>query len=202
MLSKLIDLQPYVFTGAFCLFNTWYSDRTSKRSPHMIYPSIAAIVGIIITIATTNTAARYTALFLMLPGTYGCFQISNAWMANIAARPRKKRAIALAMNNSLGNTALVWTPYLYLSNEGPRYIKAWSVNLALSVIVLVSSIILSICLRRDNKKIDNLEINAAVIDQSTVKEASPIAIEHAGEHATAGRQLGGTRAGMTARYDT
>lgn len=42
-------------------------------------------------------------------------------MANIAARPQKKRAIGLAMNNSLGNLALVWTPYLYPDSAGPRY---------------------------------------------------------------------------------
>lgn len=66
------------------------------------------MAGIIITLATTNTGALYFALFLMLPGTYGCFQISNAWMANVAARPQKKRAIGLAMNNSFGNLALVW----------------------------------------------------------------------------------------------
>lgn len=113
--------KPYLFTACFCLFNTWYSDKTSKRSPHMIYPTVAAIAGIIITMATTNLGARYFALFPMLAGTYGCFQISNAWMANIAARPQKKRAIALAMNNALGNTALVWTPYLYPTSDGPRY---------------------------------------------------------------------------------
>ncbi len=88
----------------------------------MVYPTIVAMIGIIITIATTNTAARYFSLFLMLPGTYGCFQISNAWMANIAARPQKKRAIGLAMDNSIGNLALVWTPYLYPDSDGPRYI--------------------------------------------------------------------------------
>lgn len=108
--TLLLTAPPYLFTALFCLFNTWYSDRTSKRSPHMIYPSMAAIAGIIITMATTNTGARYFALFPMLAGTYGCFQISNAWMANVAARPQKKRAIGLAMNNSIGNLALVWTP--------------------------------------------------------------------------------------------
>lgn len=77
--------------------------------------------GIIITLATTNTGARYFALFLMLPGTYGAFQISNAWVANIAARPQKKRAISIAMSNSIGNLALVWTPYLYPDSDGPRY---------------------------------------------------------------------------------
>lgn len=114
--------QPYLFTAAFCLWNTWYSDKTSNRSNHIIFPTAVAIIGIILTMATLNIGARYFALFLMLGGTYGCFQISNAWMANIGARPRKKRAVALAMNNSFGNIALVWTPYLYPSSDGPRYL--------------------------------------------------------------------------------
>jgi MFS family permease len=155
--TLLLTAPPFLFTALFCLFNTWYSDRTSKRSPHMIYPSIVGMVGMIITLATTNNAARYFALFLMMPGAYGCFQVSNAWMANIAARPQKKRAIALAMNNSIGNIALVWTPYLYPASDGPRYVTAWSVNLTLTAIVLTSSLALSYLLKRDNKKLDALE---------------------------------------------
>jgi hypothetical protein len=128
--------QPYLFTAAFCLWNTWYSDKTSNRSNHIIFPTAVAIVGIVLTMATLSIGARYFALFLMLAGTYGCFQISNAWMANIGARPRKKRAVALAMNNSFGNIALVWTPYLYPSSDGPRYLmgKAWNIQYLLHVL--------------------------------------------------------------------
>ncbi|KAF9877111.1 major facilitator superfamily transporter [Colletotrichum karsti] len=150
--TLLLTSPPYIFTALFCLSNTWWSDRTSKRSTHIIFPSAVALVGIIITLATTNTGARYFALFLMLPGTYGCFQISNAWMANIAARPQKKRAIALAANNSIGNLALVWTPYLYPASAGPRYTAAWSVNLVLMVITIVSTIVLAFFLRRCNRR--------------------------------------------------
>lgn len=160
--TLLLTAPPYICTALFCLFNTWYSDRTGKRSPHMIYPSIAALVGIIITIATTKTAARYFALFLMLPGTYGCFQISSAWMANIASRPQKARAIALAMNNSMCNLALVWTPYLYPSSAGPRYTVDWGVNLGLTVVTIASSVVLSLALRRANKALDIAEANSAM----------------------------------------
>ncbi|CAK7201568.1 hypothetical protein SEUCBS139899_004274 [Sporothrix eucalyptigena] len=168
--TLLLTAPPYIATALFCLFNTWYSDRTSQRSPHMIYPSIAALIGIIITLATTKTAPRYFSLFLMLPGTYGCFQISNAWMANIASRPQKARAIALAMNNSIGNLALVWTPYLYPSSAGPRYTTAWSVNLALTVVTIASSAVLSLALRRANKRLDAAEAAAVAeldLDQKT-----------------------------------
>lgn len=198
--TLLLTAPPFLFTALFCLFNTWYSDRTSKRSPHMIYPSVVAIAGIVITMATTNTGARYFALFLMLPGTYGCFQISNAWMANIAARPQKKRAIGLAMNNSIGNLALVWTPYLYPASDGPRYMTAWSVNLALTIVTIVSSAVLSFFLRRDNKKMDELDASV-VIEQGIGEKDISAHIEKHGEHATAGRPLGGAQTGAKAKYD-
>lgn len=168
---------------------------TSKRSPHMIYPSFVAIAGIVITMATTNNGARYFALFLMLPGTYGCFQISNAWMANIGARPQKKRAISIAMNNSFGNVALVWTPYLYPASAGPRYMTAWSVNLALTVVTVLSSAALSYCLRRDNKKIEELH-ETITIEAGLGDKDSSHHIEQNEANATVTR-----RANAGAKYD-
>lgn len=197
--TLLLTAPPYLFTACFCLFNTWYSDRTSKRSPHMIYPSLAAIVGIIITMATTNIGARYFALFLMLPGTYGCFQISNAWMANIGARPQKKRAISLAMNNSIGNLALVWTPYLYPDSDGPRYMTAWSVNLALAVLTVVSSLVLSFCLRRDNKRLEEME--SSYTAEAGVAKTSSEHVEKNGELSIGGEAIRRLNAGMHAKYD-
>ncbi|KAL2787049.1 major facilitator superfamily domain-containing protein [Aspergillus keveii] len=149
--TLLLTAPPYVLTAAVCLLNSWLSDRTSARSPSILIPSAVACTGIIITVATSNTAARYLAIFLMLPGTYGCMQISNAWMANIAARPQKMRAIGLAMNNSIGNSALVWTPYLYPESQGPRYVKAWAVNLALMVVCMASTVLLRVLLVRENR---------------------------------------------------
>lgn len=176
--TLLLTAPPYVLTAAVCVFNTWNSDRTSNRSMHIIVPTLAAMTGIIITMATTNIAARYFALFLMLPGTYSCFQISNAWMSNIAARPRKKRAIALAMNNAFGNTAITWTPYLYPASQGPRYTIAWSVNLGLSVVLLVATVALSLLLRRDNKRLGNNEVTREVDPATLEKMGSTTVLEN------------------------
>lgn len=91
---------------------------------------------------------------LMIPATYGCFQVSNAWAASVCPRPKLKRAVALALNNSMGNTALVWTPYLYPASAGPKYTVAWSVNLALCVVAIVGSLVLRIILQRANRSLD------------------------------------------------
>ncbi|KAL5333635.1 major facilitator superfamily domain-containing protein [Aspergillus crustosus] len=152
--TLLLTAPPYVLTALVCLTNSYLSDRFSTRSPSILVPAAFACAGIIITVATTNTAARYVAIFMMLPGTYGCMMISNAWMANIAARPQKMRAIALAMNNALGNSALVWTPYLYPESAGPRYVVAWAVNLSLMGVCIASTVALRIILIRDNRKLE------------------------------------------------
>ncbi|CEL09664.1 hypothetical protein ASPCAL12797 [Aspergillus calidoustus] len=165
--TLLLTAPPYVLTAAVCLLNSWLSDRTSARSPSILIPSAVACTGIIITVATTNTAARYLAIFLMLPGTYGCMMISNAWMANIAARPQKMRAIGLAMNNSIGNSALVWTPYLYPESQGPRYVTAWAVNLSLMVVCIASTILLRVLLAKENRAmmaVENEEVHGDSVD--------------------------------------
>ncbi|KAJ0124475.1 hypothetical protein J7T55_005813 [Diaporthe amygdali] len=199
--TLLLTAPPYVFTALFSLFNTWHSDKTSNRSPYIVYPTLVAMSGIIITLATTNIGARYFALFLMLPGTYGGFQISNAWVANIAARPQKKRAISLAMSNSIGNLALVWTPYLYPDSDGPRYTTAWSVNLGLSVVTLTSVLFLSFILIRDNKTIHDLELLGFNLERADGQQKQQVISRH-NEHPTVGRPNGGAISGGLTRYQT
>ncbi|KAI7533672.1 hypothetical protein KC316_g16719 [Hortaea werneckii] len=126
-------------------------------------------------------------------------------IANTCARPQKKRAIGLAMNNAIGNLAQVWTPYLYPESDGPRYTMAWSVNLALCVVIVVSTTALSFSLKRENRKLNNIETDVELSQHEDLGKDPPLditCIEHHSEHAVAGRRLGGRWVGATARYDT
>ncbi|KAL4962604.1 major facilitator superfamily domain-containing protein [Aspergillus stella-maris] len=194
--TLLLTAPPYVLTAGLCILNSYISDRASARSSSMLVPCFIATAGIIITVSTTNTAARYVAIFMMLPGTYGTIQISNAWMSDIAARPRKKRAIALAMNNAVGNSALVWTPYLYPESQGPRYVVAWSVNLALEAVCIASIILLRVLLVRDNRRLAEAEIDGesdVADDKIGVSEKERVGHVDMTE-------IGGSGAGIRARH--
>lgn len=149
------------------------------RSLHIVYPLCAVIAAIILTLATTNTGARYFALMIMVPGSYGCFQVSNAWVASVAARPKQKRAIALAMSNAVGNTSLVWTPYLYPASAGSRYTVAWSVNIALYVVCIAVSLALRVVLQRQNKRMEGVEAEAD-LGSGSKGDGKPVEVEYAG----------------------
>jgi MFS family permease len=203
--SLLLTAPPYCLAALFCLFNTWYSDRSNIRSLHIIFPLLVTLTGIIITLATPNVGANYFALMLMIPATYGCFQISNAWAASVAPRPRQKRAVALALNNSLGNTALIWTPYLYPKSQGPRYRTAWSVNLSLCVVGILASLALRLVLQRANKKLDAETVQSYQDEEQAgkphqIKESEVASNEAPATGIPSGRELGGRNEGLSYRY--
>lgn len=198
--SLLLTAPPYCLAALFCLFNTWYSDRSNVRSLHMIFPMVVCLIGIIIVLATPDVGANYFALMLMIPAAYGCFQVSNAWAVSVAPRPKQKRAVALALNNSIGNTALIWTPYLYPQSDGPRYRTAWSVNLALCVLCIALSLALRIILQKANKKL-SLETEVRYQDEEAAAKVGEVQqMEVTGAAAPAGRGLGGRNEGLSYKY--
>lgn len=75
---------------------------------------------------------------------------------------------------------------------------AWSVNLALCVVTVVASVALSWVLRRDNKKLDEAVGSGWTLEEG-IKEKAGLA-DHQ-EAPTAGRPLGGAKAGAVAKYD-
>lgn len=94
-----------------------------------------------------------------------------------------------------------------MSCKGPQANSqsAWSVNLALCVVIVVSTTALSFSLKRENRKLNILETNVELSQHEDLGKDPPLditCIEHHSEHAIAGRRLGGRRIGATARYDT
>lgn len=64
--TLLLTAPPYVL-GVITTFATaWHADRTGERFYHVATPLCLAMITFIISAATTNTAARYVAIMLMV----------------------------------------------------------------------------------------------------------------------------------------
>jgi hypothetical protein len=77
-------------------------------------------------------------------------------------------------------------------------VLAWAVNLALCVVTLVSTLVLSYFLKKDNKKID--ETAASYIMEDGGSNGKEGIETHHNEHCTTGRD--GSRAGAYVKYQT
>ena len=164
--TLLLTCPPYVLGVITTFLNAWHADKTGERFWHITLPLWLAIITFIISAATTNTAARYTAIMLMISGLYSGYTTALAWISNTLPRPPAKRAAALGFINAVSNCASIYASYLYPSSASPRYSGAFVHNCVMAAVAVGAALTLRLMLSKLNKKLDRGErvegaINAA-----------------------------------------
>ncbi|PLB48230.1 MFS general substrate transporter [Aspergillus steynii IBT 23096] len=163
--TLLLTTPPYLIGAVVMLANAWHADKTGERYFHIVISPVVGLVSFILAVATTSFAARYVAMCLMIGGIYAGYVVALGYISNVLPRPASKRAAALALINCLSNVCQVYAPYLYPNEDGPRYLKAFVHNMAMSVMTILFGTILRIVLVRLNKKLDEEE-GVDILEQS------------------------------------
>lgn len=167
--TLLLVAPPYVFAAVVALAVSFSSDRFSERSVHIVVPIFFAMAGYVIAASTLTLAARYLSLFLMLGGVYGSYNVALAWISSTLPRPLEKRSAAIALINTVGNIAQIYSPYLYLKENGPRYLTAMIANSCFCLACLLATLTLRYFLTKENAKLEVAEtIIGAVTDEDKV----------------------------------
>ncbi|KAH7136039.1 major facilitator superfamily domain-containing protein [Dendryphion nanum] len=170
--TLLMSAPPWAFSCVVSLINAWHADRTQERFWHIVGPIIGGLVGFVISMSTSNVAARYVALFLQA-SAYAGFIVFYSWISSSFPRPPAKRAVAIAMINAfsqLGNIAgsYVWN----LSDNGFR--KSYGIVTAMFGVTIVGCYIFRCILVNLNKKIEAgeaaWEVNGDVKEQTARTE--------------------------------
>lgn len=159
--SLLLVAPPYVFATIVALAVSHSSDQRGERCFHIMVPIFFGMVGFIIAATTLNFTARYISLFLMLAGVYGSYNVALAWISSTLPRPIEKRAAAIALVNTVGNFAQIYSPYLYPSADGPRYLNAMIANACFCVGCAGVTLALRFCLVNENKGLAAIESQTA-----------------------------------------
>ncbi|KAG9240617.1 major facilitator superfamily domain-containing protein [Calycina marina] len=154
VVTLLLTAPPYVLAVITTFLNSRHADRTGERYFHIILPLCVAVLAFILAAATTNTAPRYVAMMLMVPGVYSGYVVALAWISNSLPRPPAKRAAALAFINAISNASSIYASYMYGSSAAPRYIVAMSVKCAMAAMAIIAATVLRFILVRLNKKLD------------------------------------------------
>ncbi|KAF1849449.1 MFS general substrate transporter [Cucurbitaria berberidis CBS 394.84] len=151
--TLLLSAPPYVFAAMLGIANSWHSDKTSERYWHVVWPQVFCCIGFIMSIATMNLAARYTATFMMM-SVYGSFGCILSWISTTLPRPPPKRAVAYAVVNAGSNLASIYASYFYPKTQGPRYWQANVANVAFSGACILFATVLRFYLSWRNKQLD------------------------------------------------
>lgn len=142
---------PYLLAAAMAIAMSYTSGRYNERTWHITACKCIIILGFIIPAVTTNTAARMVAIFIFVTFSFGINNIMLGWCAATLGQTPEKKAVALALCNSIGNMSSVYTPYLWPASDNPRFLKAWMASISFSVVAVIAVWGMRIALQRKNK---------------------------------------------------
>ncbi|ROT43180.1 MFS general substrate transporter [Sodiomyces alkalinus F11] len=152
--TLLLTSPPYLLACVTCTAVAWNADRVGERHWHTVVPLAVSLAGFIISAAADGIGPRYFGAMIMLPGIYTGFNMSMIWTANTIHRPAAKRAAALAFNNAIATICSIYGSFLYPDDAGPRFVLAFSVNAATTLLAIAASTVLHVHLGRENRKLD------------------------------------------------
>jgi hypothetical protein len=109
--TLILTCPPYIVATFTSIAVSWSSGRFNERTWHVTVSKLLAIVGFAVACGTLSTGARYFAMILFVGATYGVNNINIAWVAATVGQTDEKKAVAIAVTNTLGNLASVYTPY-------------------------------------------------------------------------------------------
>lgn len=151
--ALLLTAPPYI-VGTLASFGTaWHSDRRQERGYHIMTNNLLAITGFIISMATLNTAARYTASFLYTAGSFSANALVYTWAVSSLSATPEKRAAGGAIVNICGHLGNVMSPYFFPDKDRPRYAMAMGLQVGFAGLTFCVAAGAKTYLTRENKKL-------------------------------------------------
>ncbi|KAF5362285.1 hypothetical protein D9756_002382 [Leucocoprinus leucothites] len=151
--TMLLCAPPWIYAGAVTLWVSRHSDRTGERCMHIVLPLVVGIIGFLLAMSTMNAIVRYFSLFLMTQTKTGLIGLF-AWSAAATSGPVAKRAVAIALVNTLGHCSNIVGAFLWVKEWGPSYNKSFAICTATSLISIAICLFMRMNFRRLNKEMD------------------------------------------------
>lgn len=151
--AQLMTVPPYVVACFFCLAGGYLSDQVQSRGIQMICFNLVAITGLVMLVVSHNSQVRYAGTFFFASGVYPNVPQCMAWNGNNTGGSTK-RSIALAMQAMTGNLGGILSAFVYLSVDGPQYIKGHCILIGMLTMSATICTVMTIYYRAENKKRD------------------------------------------------
>ncbi|KAL2836941.1 high-affinity nicotinic acid transporter [Aspergillus pseudoustus] len=151
--AQALTVPVYVWATIAYFAIAVLADKKGVRGPFIIGALIFLVIGYAISIGTSNVAARYTALFIIAVGIYPTTGIAIVWLnANFAGH--YKRATAVGVTFTVGNTAGAVVGQVFTTASGPRYLPGLRIALGLACLAIVVVCVLMAGLHWENGRRD------------------------------------------------
>ncbi|KAF6842417.1 hypothetical protein CMUS01_03122 [Colletotrichum musicola] len=143
---------PYLVSGIISIAWAASSGHFNERVWHITVAKVVAVFGFVLACSTLNVGARYFAMCTFATGVYACNSVILGWVSSTCGQTREKKAISLALVNTIATLSPIYTPYLWPSSDEPRYTIAMASSAAFSLTAAVLAWALRLMLVKENRK--------------------------------------------------
>jgi len=112
-----------------------------------------ATIGFVISATTLNLPARYISCFLFASGVYSVNSVILGWVSGTLGQTPEKKAVSLSIVNMVSMASFIYTPYLYMESDKPKYTIAMSANASFAAASIAAAWGLRIWLQMTNRKL-------------------------------------------------
>ncbi|KAK1545156.1 hypothetical protein CPAR01_02658 [Colletotrichum paranaense] len=144
---------PYIISGIATISWAASSGHFNERVWHITIAKAVAVFGFVLACSTLNVGARYFAMCTFASGVYACNSIILGWVSSTCGQTREKKAVSLALVNTIATIGSIYTPYLWPESDAPRYTTAMLSSAAFSVAAAVMAWILRWMLMNENRRL-------------------------------------------------
>ncbi|KAJ3941021.1 uncharacterized protein N0V96_008897 [Colletotrichum fioriniae] len=159
--SLVLTCPPYVFSAFFSVLVPWSSGKYNERTWHITISKLIVCIGFVMGVSSLNMGVRYTGIMLFVGATYGVNNLILGWTSSVLGQTDEKKAVAIAMANTLGNAASIYTPYLWPDSDKPRFLTAMLASIGFSIGVVICAWGMKLALMRTNRKKREADPNAS-----------------------------------------
>ena len=164
--AQLLTIPPYAVATILTCGIAYLSERVGRRAPFLIAFALLASIGYAILLGnknpTENPGVSYVGTFFAAAGIYPTVGLVLSWPA-VNVGGQTKRAIANAMQISIGNCGAIIGTQIYRAEDSPRFVVGHSVALAYTVVSACLSLFTWQYLARQNRKKETEQPGSGVV---------------------------------------
>lgn len=127
-----------MYVVACCLL----ADRYQTKWPFITgLATIGCALFIAVTTITNNPTAQYVLTIFAFGTIYGCSPLVKTWVSDVIPQPAAKRAVAIALINSIGNASSIYSTWLWPKEHAPRYIPGFATTTSWLGVLAVCTVV-------------------------------------------------------------
>ncbi|KAH7148213.1 allantoate permease [Dactylonectria macrodidyma] len=124
--AQYMTIPIWMVGAVFLIVLSYTADRSGDRRWHITGCLGLSFICTIVCIAVNNPKVLYAMLCFYIAGLYTALPLILNWTSETIALPAEKRAVVVALVNSIGNLSAVYGSRLWPASDGPAFIKGFA----------------------------------------------------------------------------